>query len=62
MHGIVGKVNNNALLLQTMLYLKWGHAVMNEQSNVCLFQPRFQDSILVSCVEPLTNSFVKHIG
>ena len=30
MHGIVNKVNNNALLVQTMLYLKWGRAVMND--------------------------------
>ena len=30
MHGIVGKVNINALLLQTVLYYKWGHAVMHD--------------------------------
>ena len=30
MHGIVSKVNINVLLLQTMLYYKWGHAVMHD--------------------------------
>ena len=28
--GIVGKVNINALLLQTVMYRKWGHAVMDD--------------------------------
>ena len=30
MHGIVGKVNNSVLLLQTMFYYKWGHVVMDD--------------------------------
>ena len=30
MDGIVGKVNNNVLLLQTVLYYKWGHMVMDD--------------------------------
>ena len=30
MDGIVGKVNIDALLLQTVLYQKWGHAVMDD--------------------------------
>ena len=30
MHSIVSKVNNNALLLQTMSHYKWGHAVMDD--------------------------------
>ena len=30
MHGIVDKVNNNALLVWTVLYKKWGHAVMDD--------------------------------
>ena len=30
MDGIVSKVNINALLLQTVVYYKWGHAVMDD--------------------------------
>ena len=39
MNGIIGKVNINAVLLQTVLYLKWGNGVMDdvitEQGSVC---------------------------
>ena len=54
MDSIVGKVNINALLLQTMLYLKWIHVVMDDVSYrtkkkrvllLIVFQPRFQDSV-----------------
>ena len=52
MHGIVSKVNNNALLVQTMLYKKRGHAVTGDviyRTKKCaLMLIVFQDSILVS--------------
>ena len=34
MHSIVGKVNNNALLLQTVLYWKWGYVCGNCRSMI----------------------------
>ena len=30
MHSIVSEVNINVLLLQTVLYYKWGHVVMDD--------------------------------
>ena len=52
MYGIVGKVNNNTLLVQTVLYWKWGHAVMDDviyrTKKHVLILIVFQDSILVS--------------
>ena len=65
MHGKVSKADNNALLLQTMLYQKWDHVVMDDviyyRTKKCtLILSVFQDSILVSFVETLT--FVKYIG
>ena len=52
MHGIVGKVKMNALLVQTVLYLKWGHAVMDaviyRTNKRMLILIVFQNSILVS--------------
>ena len=51
--SIVGKVNINALLLQTVLYKKWVHVVMDDiiyrtkkrALILIVFQLRFQDSI-----------------
>ena len=56
MDGIVDKVNINSLLLQTILYYKWGHAVIDDiiyrtrkyALMLMMFRLRIQDSILVS--------------
>ena len=53
MHSIVGKVNNNALLVQAVLhYIEWGHVVMNDviyrTKKGALILIVFLDSILVS--------------
>ena len=58
MDSIIGKVNINVLLLQTVLYYKWGHAVMDDivyRIRKCvlilmMFYVRIQDSIFVSYV------------
>ena len=58
MDSIVGKVNINVLLLQTILHYKWGHAVMDDivyRTMKCaliltMFYLRIQDSIFVSYV------------
>ena len=51
MHGIVGKVKMNALLVQTVLHWKWGHAVMDDiiyrTKKRMLILIVFQGSILV---------------
>ena len=72
MDGIVGNVNINALLLQTVLYQKWGHAVMDDviyrTKNLVLIlifsqglrtsphPPPLQELVLVVLVEPIKTS------
>ena len=52
MHSTVDKVNNNALLVQIVLYQKWGHAVMHDiiyRTKKCvLISVAFQDRSLIS--------------
>ena len=61
MHGIVGKVNNNALLVQTTLYYAVMDDIIYRTKKCALILIVFQDSIFVLVVETLTSSCVKRI-